>query len=197
MSQTNDTNLDESSMDEELKEYIAQFTKNSNVQADYPADNDISAIMAENINIAAESDLLMPASTKLNKILKLKGYTLSTIPFDQIDIENRTVSLFIVDNWAESLYIAVSDILQRQDRSMSAVVDSNTSFRKEALSSELLMARLSDFQEKYLELEKKEKFLVNEKHIVDEKYAELLKTHKLLQSEIKSQSKQFDIKIQV
>jgi len=111
-------------------------------------------------------DLLMPACGKINKLLTRSGYKLETISPEHIDMENRSVSIFVVDTWADSLYIAVSELMDRQKNVEVAMSESNTSFHKEALSSDVLMNRVTDLQTKLLDVEKKEKLASHQNNIL-------------------------------
>ena len=77
-------------------------------------------------------------------------------------MESRSVSIFVLDSWADSIGNAISEVLDRQAQSREVIMDNNASHMKESLSADLLMSRISDFQEKLLESEKKNKLLENE-----------------------------------
>ena len=102
-------------------------------------------------------DLLMPSCSKINQILTHNGYKVSPISQEHIDMENRAVSIFDIETWADSLYIAVSELIERSNSSRDVISEANTSFHKEAMSADVLMNRVSDLQESLLAVEKKEK----------------------------------------
>lgn len=170
-----ESNSVDSSIDGELADFYTTYGvdgKNAE-NVPMPLNDDISEIVDGGNGYFEEpsghfeaGDLLMPSCGKINKLLIRNGYKLETISQEQIDMENRSVSIFVVDAWADSLYAAISELVDRQKVAEEVISDSNASFHKEALSSDVLMNRVSDLQTKLLDAEKKEKLASHENHIL-------------------------------
>mgnify|MGYP003387556654 CR=1 FL=1 len=68
----------------------------------------------------------------------------------------------MVDSWAESLFIATSEVLDRQRAVQGVMLDSSVSAHREAMSTEVLGARVEDLQGRLMDAEKRVKGLENE-----------------------------------
>jgi hypothetical protein len=169
--------------------------------------NEISDILpSDNLFDQSEhydsTEVLMPGCVKLNKLLTNMGYKISsTITPDTISMESRSVSIFVVDSWAESLFVAVADLFDRLNLHQSHNRDNGNSnpaaSSSSSLPSDVLNARVADLQEKMLDLERREKLLKHENHILQEQSNDFNRKYKTLQSDTKTQLKLLDQKNQV
>jgi len=157
--------------------------------------SDIFVDQASEYHEAAEN-VLMPACLKLNKVLTNHGYRVNPIQGEHIDVETRAVSIFVVDSWADSLHIAMTEMLERQRQSHDALLDTSAASHKEQLSAEVLMSRISDMQDKLYEAERKVKSLENDNKTAEEQVLDIAKKYKSLQSDSKLQFKHLEQKNQ-
>ena len=68
-----------------------------------------------------------------------------------------------MDAWVDSLFQAVSELIERQQESKTIFKETANVSMKESLSAEVLMTRISDLQEKLYESDKKLKSFEIEK----------------------------------
>ena len=101
--------------------------------------------------------LLMPSYTKINGILQERGYDPTTFQHSDINIDNRTISVYSVDVWAESILNAITEMVDRTYSHQSAVQSASISMKKGDVSVAALKTRIDDLQHKLYESEKREK----------------------------------------
>lgn len=171
---------DDSSIDGELIGFLSKHgigdknnnskpSGNSNDGGDDDVDAAANATDISDILPADQSehfdarDVLMPAAAKLNRLLTTAGFRVDAIAAGQVDMESRSVSLFAVDGWADSISVAVAELLERQQNSHQALRNASNSG---ALPSEVLMGRVEDLQAKLLECERKEKLTAQQNRIL-------------------------------
>lgn len=113
-------------------------------------------------------ELLMPSYTKINSILKERGYEPVTILFNDIHVDIRTISVYSVDVWAESILNAITEMVERSYNHQNAIQHASMSMKKGDVSTAALKTRVDDLQHKLYESEKREKALAAKIHELEE-----------------------------
>ena len=108
------------------------------------------------INEVSIVDILLPNCMKLSRRMKQFGHTSLRFSPNDINVDERNISVFVVDVWAESLLAGVAEMVDRISESQSAALDSSLNARKGDASYAALQARVSDLQTKLLQAERKE-----------------------------------------
>ena len=107
----------------------------------------------------SEISMLMPSYTKINNILKERGYDPITFLQSDIRIDNKTISIYSLDVWAESILGAFNEMVERLYNHQNAIQSASMSMKKGVVSAAALKSRVEDLQQKLYESEKKEKKL--------------------------------------
>jgi hypothetical protein len=102
-------------------------------------------------------DFLLPACLKLNKILTTRGYSPLHLTTSDVNIELRSISVFVIDSWAESLFSGVTELLERSNEQSSAVKDASITAWKNGMTQDVLESRITDLQHKLLDSENRER----------------------------------------
>lgn len=111
-------------------------------------------------------------------------------------MNEKAISVFVVDVWAESILPGISEIFERLYNQQSLLQDVNMTSRKNEASYAALQTRVSDLQSKLYQAEKREeKALRRIKELEDEQYSRL-KKGKVEDNEIKKLTKNLELQIQ-
>ena len=102
-------------------------------------------------------ELLLPSCVKVSRILSERGYEALQLTKGDINMSTRSISVFVVDSWAESILVGMSELTERLSSQQAAVKDSAMSVRKREVTHEALEGRVRELQEKLFESERKGK----------------------------------------
>lgn len=139
--------------------------------------------------------LTIPYSHNSN-ILNEHGFTPLQFSPNDINMNEKSISVFVVDVWAESILPGISEIFERLYNQQSLLQDVNMNSRKSEASYAALQTRVSDLQSKLYQVEKREeKALRRVKELEDEQYSRL-KKGKVEDNEIKKLTKNLELQIQ-
>ena len=105
-------------------------------------------------------DMLLPACLKLNQIMSAQGYSPLQLTTSDVNLDLKSISVFVVDSWAESLFTGVTEMIDRVGVGQSAAKDASISAWKNDMTNEVLETRISDLQLRLLESEKRERELL-------------------------------------
>lgn len=148
---------------------------------------------------ATEEDisLLIPSCLKLNKILSDVGFSpIELLPSD-LDLQKRTISVFVVDSWAQSLVNCVSELLaQQSSHRVSMEVLSHNIGRNGATQSSLETS-ISSLKESLEATERRERLAVQKLESVEKECNDLMKQMADLNFESKKKIKNLETLIQV
>lgn len=85
-------------------------------------------------------ELLLPSCLKVNNILKSIGFNPTVLTASDIDVNKRSISVFVIDTWAESLIKCLSELIDRQ-RSHHEVLEG---VNQEAIKSDTTLEFLQE-----------------------------------------------------
>jgi len=74
-----------------------------------------------------------------------------------VNMELRTVSVFVIDTWAESVYTSVTELIERSGEQSSKMKDASISAWQDGMTQDVLKARISDLQAKLFDAENRER----------------------------------------
>jgi hypothetical protein len=131
--QHSEFNVKVSDGEEDHSEHMQETSSQSPLLNDVTMENSNS-----NIN---PCDLYIPACMKINKILHSHGLTAIPLSSGDIDLESRSVSVYILDAWAESILSSVEEVLERQKKQADVAKSVAYSAKTSDVSKE---GRLSD-----------------------------------------------------
>lgn len=136
--------------------------------------DDISGVLTSNnsdyFNSINSIDLLMPNCLKINRILSEHGNDPLQFKASDVNVDDRTISVFVVDLWAECILKELTVNIDRLDKHQHVMQDVSYSMRKGDVTVQALQARLAELQVKLYEIEKKEALSMKRmKDLEDEK----------------------------
>ena len=118
------------------------LTKQSEVmdEGDVNADNSINSSI-----LSSENEIhYFPSCKKLNKILIDSGYAPLEMSSSDIDFQNKSISIFIVDAWAESMLTSISEMFEREMSQRSFTSNASIYACRRDTGQETLVMELND-----------------------------------------------------
>lgn len=100
-------------------------------------------------------DILLPSCMKINEMLSERCLFPIDISAGDIDANTKSVSVFVLDSWAESVVTALEEVLQRHDRQNQSVQETSFSSRTVEASREAMEKHIRDLQKKLDSAERK------------------------------------------
>ncbi|RYG98354.1 hypothetical protein EON65_51540 [archaeon] len=98
---------------------------------------------------------------KLTLYLSNQGFSIPALQDMDINSDDQTISVELVDTWAQSILTAVGELSDRITQQRHTVSSVSSEYRAQSASKEALLSRISDLQALVLDLEKREKTLQN------------------------------------
>ena len=115
-------------------------------------------------------DIFLPSCIKVNSILTQRGMTPLMLSSADIDMEKRSVSVFVLDAWAESIVSALEEILERVDLQNTATSEASFSSHSADASREALHKHIRDLQKKLEIAERKVSVQSREAEVLEESF---------------------------
>ena len=119
-----------------------------------------------NPNQSADSDsspdmmeLLLPSFIRFDKLLNVNGCLTVSVTTVDVDIENRSISVFVLDSWAESIINFVAEILEDRQKNQQDKVDASFEVQRSDISVSNMDVEVYHLQEKLHTAKEKEKDL--------------------------------------
>ena len=106
-------------------------------------------------------ELLLPSFVRFNKLLNENGCLTLAVATADIDVDNRSISVFVLDSWAESITNFVAEILEHRQKSRDKVVDASFEVQRSDISISNLDVEVHHLQAKLKTAKEKEKQLRN------------------------------------
>jgi hypothetical protein len=103
------------------------------------------------------TSLMIPGCIRLNKMLTQAGYSPIELASGDIDLGKRTISVFIIDAWAESLAGCFAELMEQQLSHKASVEAASFDMNLSGVSQNALHSQLSNLQQKLEGTERKEK----------------------------------------
>lgn len=141
--QVNDTVLSEDSL-------RIQERPQRHIQADIAALGRLNDSSSGNI-----CDIFLPSCIKINTMLAERGMLPLSLSSTDIDADKRTMSVFVLDAWAESVVTSLEEVFQMGDRHRLAVQDTSFSSHTAEASREAMEKHIRDLQIKLETAERK------------------------------------------
>lgn len=126
-------------------DYVSELS-----QPNHSDDSDTSHDMME---------LLLPSFVRLNKLLNENGCLTLSVTADDVNVENRSISVFVLDSWSESLTNFVAEVFEQRRKSREEKVDASFEVQKSDISISNLDVEVHHLQEKLKTAKEKEKQL--------------------------------------
>jgi hypothetical protein len=104
-------------------------------------------------------EMLLPSALKLNRLMHEAGHTPVHLTTSDVNLELRSMSVFVLDSWAESLFVGVTELMERAGDERSAIKDASISAWQDGMTRDVLQSRITDLQTKLLDSEKRERTL--------------------------------------
>ena len=104
-------------------------------------------------------ELLLPSFVRLNKLLNENGCLTLSLNNEDIDENTRSLSVFVVDSWAESAVNFVAETLERREKSREEVLDASIEVQRSDFSISTLDFEVTRLKEKLEDAKAKEKEL--------------------------------------
>mmetsp|Transcript_9391 Transcript_9391/g.14152 ORF Transcript_9391/g.14152 Transcript_9391/m.14152 type:complete len:824 (+) Transcript_9391:73-2544(+) len=101
--------------------------------------------------------LLIPACVKVNSTLTQYGYSVIDLTASDIDVQRRSMSVFIVDAWAESVLGCIQELIEKQHTSQEIIQDASSSRGFSDAANEVLESRFRTLESRYESCIRKEK----------------------------------------
>jgi hypothetical protein len=174
----NDLSFDRSSSPSHFQEahashednHYAQYQKHEEVIAGEYAyteqKENVNENPASSLHYSNDSDgshdmmeLLLPSFVRVNKLMNENGCLTLSVTAADIDVENRSISVFVLDSWAESITNFVAENLEHQQNSLEKVVDASFEVQRNDISISNLDVEVHHLQEKLRTAKEKEKNL--------------------------------------
>eukprot|EP01038_Epipyxis_sp_PR26KG_P008400 gene8400-11358_t len=139
---------------------------------------------------------ILPKCYQLFSHLNQQGHaTVQLIPSD-VNERNMTLSVFVVETWAESILQAIMEMEDRLLTQQKAVRDVSYSFRGKDLNNESLYSKMEDMQNKLMESERREKGYKAQIKQLEEVSEHKDKMNKTLENDAKKMFKNLEMKVQ-
>lgn len=100
-------------------------------------------------------ELYIPSCLKINSLLATKGLNPMQFSENDINSDNKTMSVFVVDSWAQSVLNELDVIFDRLDHTANTVLESSFSNKLNDSSREAIDAHIRDLQKKLAQAENK------------------------------------------
>lgn len=104
-------------------------------------------------------ELLLPAFTRFNKLLNENGCLTAAIDPADLDVPNRSISVFVLDSWAESVTDFVGEVLEHRQSSRESVMDASFEVQRSDVSMTNLDVEIHHLRERLDTAKNKEKDL--------------------------------------
>eukprot|EP01031_Cornospumella_fuschlensis_P030377 gene30377-36705_t len=98
---------------------------------------------------------------KLTSYLANQGFTIPPLQDMDLNPQDNSVPVQLVDTWANSILTAVCELSERIQEQRKTVSSVSSEYRAQNASKEVLLGRIADLQTLVLDLEKREKSLQN------------------------------------
>jgi hypothetical protein len=141
--------------------------------------------------------LLIPSCVQLNKILSDAGFTAIELSLSDLDLNQRTISVFIVDTWAQSLINCVSELLTHQSMTRTSMNALSADAGRSGASHYALEASITALKEALEGSERREKLAAQKLESVEKECNDLMKQMADLNFESKKKIKNLEALIQV
>ena len=92
--------------------------------------------------------MLIPSCQRLNEILQKSGYPCIDLKVSDIDVNRRSMSVFVIDAWAESVCTSVGELMDQQLSTQANASAISFDMGRSEASQDALQAEVSRLQEK-------------------------------------------------
>lgn len=92
--------------------------------------------------------MLIPSCQRLNEILQKSGYSCIDLNVSDIDVNRRSMSVFVIDAWAESVCTSVGELMDQQLSTQANASAVSFDMGRSEASQDVLQAEVSRLQEK-------------------------------------------------
>ena len=147
-----------------VEEHIEYFGRNSDTH-DSGGRDDIREAHSSSIGSGSEdyAEMLIPSCKKLSHMLHQSGYSPIDLTSSDIDINRRSVSVFIIDAWAESVCVCLAELLDHQRSAQANASAVSLDVGRADARQTALETELSQTQEKLDAAVRREKAAVQKK----------------------------------
>lgn len=108
-----------------------------------------------NDSVTSMCKIFLPSCLRINRVLQEKGFSPLSLTDTDIDVEKRSMSVFVLDAWAESITSALDEIIERQDRQTTVAVESSLASKSVEATREAMEKHIRDLQRKLAAAEEK------------------------------------------
>jgi myosin heavy subunit len=140
--------------------------------------------------------LMIPSCLKLNKILADAGYSPIELSSNDLDFNKRTISVFIIDTWAQSLISCVSELLSHQSATRTSIDVLSHDLGRSGASHHALEASITSLKESLEGSERRERLAAQKLESVEKECNDLMKQMADLNFESKKKIKNLEALIQ-
>lgn len=141
--------------------------------------------------------LLIPSCLKLNKILSEAGFSPIELSSSDLDFNKRTISVFIVDTWAQSLMSCVSELLTHQSVTRTSIDALSQDLGRSGVSHHALEASITSLKESLEGSQRRERLAAQKLESVEKECNDLMKQMADLNFESKKKIKNLEALVQV
>lgn len=106
-----------------IDEYYTEEGLNANESMDETANSSSDAV-----------ELLLPSFVQLNKLLNENGCLTLAVSSSDIDVNSRTISVFVVDSWSETTLDFIGELLEQRTNNQKETVNASIEKQKNDLS---------------------------------------------------------------
>jgi hypothetical protein len=187
----------------EKREYLHSdqlppLEKDSNLPVS-PENISRSAKMAYSSSKQQNDDLslLIPSCVQLNKILSDAGFSPIELSHSDLDLNKRTISVFVIDTWAQSLIHCVSELLTQQSMTRTSINALSADVGRSGASHYALEASITTLKEALEGSQRREKLAAQKFESVEKECNDLMKQMADLNFESKKKIKNLEALVQV
>jgi hypothetical protein len=141
--------------------------------------------------------VLIPSCVKLNKILADAGFSPIELTSSDLDFNKRTISVFIVDTWAQSLISCVSELLTHQSATRTSIDALSHDLGRSGASHHALEASITSLKESLEGSQRRERLAAQKLESVEKECNDLMKQMADLNFESKKKIKNLEALVQV
>lgn len=147
------------------------------------------------LNVSTASNvcgIFLPSCMKINSMLSERGLIPLELTGSDIDMDARSMSVFVLDGWAESIVSCLEEVFQRQDKQRSTVLETSFSSRAAETSREAMEKHMRDLQMKLDITERKLSVTSRESENLEDSFEKNEKKLKSSEQDAKKKIKDFE-----